>query len=246
VDWPWGASIAGWSPDGRALAASDVRLLGAEDVQPIFAVADVGGTKTRVIPVAGDYATLEGWWSPTELRVGHDVCTEGCSGRFAYVARLRVADGKVTPARPADRTHAAIDEVSPDGTGGLVMRVINDDPVDDIRIDWPTNAPPLELIWLGAAADPRSMFVAAIGTEGSDLYRIDDPAGRAVNGRLADPRPVLLGHVAHHTNEIRVLPDGRWAIATDRVGEASLVELATGRAWPFEFGRSLEWWIPSG
>ena len=246
ADWPEAASIAGWSPDGRALAASAERLVGEQDSQSIFAVAEIGGTKTRVIPVVGDYGMLEGWWSRTELRVGHNVCTEGCTGRFAYVARLRIADGKVTPVRPADRTQAAIDEVSPDGTGGLVMRALNEDPGEDIRIDWPTSGPPPELVWLGAAADPRSMIVAAMGTRGSDLYRIDDPAGRAVNGRLTDPRPVLLGHVAHHTNEIRVLPDGRWAIATDRVGETALVELATGHSWPVEFGRSLEWWIGSG
>ena len=53
-------------------------------------------------------------WTSAELRVGHGVCTEGCEGRYAFSARLRVRDGRVTQLTPADRARAPIDEVSPE------------------------------------------------------------------------------------------------------------------------------------
>src|SRR4029079_4424094 len=106
----------------------------------VFLVGELGATRTTVIPIRGEYNRLEGWWSATELRVGHGVCTEGCTGRFAWSARLRVRDERLAGLGPADRARGPVDQVVSDDRGGLVMTSINEDPSEDIRIDWPANA----------------------------------------------------------------------------------------------------------
>ena len=82
---------------------------------------------------------------------------------------------------------------------------------------------------MGFAADGRSLIVSLLPEQGTDVYRIDDPAARAVDGRLDDPRPVLLGHLAQRGVDIRISPDQRWALTMDRTGGILLTELATGR-----------------
>jgi hypothetical protein len=89
------------------------------------------------------------------------------------------------------------------------------------------------------------LLVAAIPAEGTDVYRIDDPAGRAVKGRLADAAPVLIGHLARRGIDIRISPDEKWALTTDRTGGIELVELATGRAWPID-RETVTTWVGNG
>ena len=179
----------------------------------------------------------------TELRVGHVICTEGCEGRFSYSARLRVRDGRLRRLTPADRTHAPIDEIDPDGRGGLVMSVINADPADDVRIDWPLGSGSVDgPAVIGFARGGRSILLADASGDGTDLYRIDDAAQRAVKGRLADPQPVRLGHLPRHGLDVRISPDQRWALVVDRVENVQLVELSTGRAWQVDRDRTLDWW----
>src|SRR6185295_7530411 len=95
-DWPKNAFDVAWRPDGKALAGSAGRAGRDGDFEGIFVVGAIGGPRTRVIPIKGEYDSLEGWWSPTELRVGHGICTEGCAGRYSLSARLRVSDGRLT------------------------------------------------------------------------------------------------------------------------------------------------------
>ena len=245
ADWPVDAADVAWRPDGGALAASAGQSTPRAGFDGIFAVADVGGRRTVTIPITGDYDRLEGWWSPTELRVGYKFCTEGCSGRHSFSARLRVRDGHLTQLTPADRTRAAIDDALPDGGRGMVLSAINDDPADDIHIDWPPNPDsPDGPVPIGFTAGGRALLVVEETATGTDLYRVDDPAGRAVHGRLVEPAPARLGHLAGGSLDVRVSPDAAWAITVDRVEEIRLVELATGRAWGIDHDRTLAWWPP--
>lgn len=240
-DWPAGAYDLAWRPDGAALAASAGRTTASGEFEGIFAVASLGGTRTRVLPIVGAYNRLEGWWSASELRVGHGICAEGCGGRYAESARLRIADRRLVQLTPADRERAAVDRATFDGRT-IVLSLINEDATDDIVIDWPGGAQPDDgADVLGFASDGRSLLVAAARAAGTDLYRIDDPIGRAVAGRLADPRPVPIGHLAGRGLRIEVAPGEGWAIATDRVDNVHLVRLADGRSWAVDRDRTIAW-----
>jgi len=242
-DWPANASDVAWRQDGKAIAASAAQAGPDGSFQGIFAVAEVGGSRTTVVPVRDGYDRLEGWWSSSELRVGHGICTEGCRGRYSLSARLRIRDGRLTQLTAADRSRAAIDDVSSDGHGGLVLSMINDDPADDIGIDWPVTADaPDGPLPIGRGADGKAVLVSVESDRGTDVYRIDDPVGRAVHGRLTDPAAVLLGHLPRRGLSVRLSPDERWAIVTDRIGDVQLVELATGRPWALDRDTSLGWW----
>ncbi|HEX5824087.1 MAG TPA: hypothetical protein VFY18_06490, partial [Candidatus Limnocylindrales bacterium] len=70
---------------------------------------------------------------------------------------------------------------------------------------------------------------------------IDDPARRAIDGKLANPTPRILAHIARRGLDIRISPDERWALTTDRTGGIELVELATGRRWPIDGGTTTTW-----
>lgn len=251
-DWPSGAYDLAWRPDGAALAASAGRTTVNGEFEGIFAVATLGGARTQVLPIIGEYNRLEGWWSPSELRVGHGICAEGCVGRYAESARLRIADRRLVQLTPADRARAAIDLVTFDGRT-IVLSLLNEDPADDIVIDWPGASGPAVgpddgADVLGFASDRRSLLVAAENAAGTDLYRIEDPVGRAVRGRLADPRPVAIGHLAGRGLRLDVAPGEGWVIATDRVDDVHLVRLTDGRSWTVERGRTLMWAaaFPSG
>jgi hypothetical protein len=98
---------------------------------------------------------------------------------------------------------------------------------------------------MGFAADGRSLIVSSRAAQGTDVYRIDDPAKHAVDGTLADPAPTFLGHLARKGIDIRISPDERWALVTDRTEGIELVELATGRTWPIDRGTTTTW-APSG
>ena len=244
--WPANASDVAWRPDGRALAATSARAGLDGDVEGIFVVGELGATRTKAIPIPGEYNRLEGWWSTTELRVGHATCMDGCPGRYAFSARLRVRDGRVTPFTTSDRAHGMIDQTFPDDHGGIVMSAINDDERSDIRIDWPddpTSADPAsdgpQQVWF--APDRRSLLVAAQTAMGTDLWWVDDPARHAIAGRVATPTRTLLAQFARRGLGIDISPDARWALTTDRVGDVLLVELASGRSWPVDRERQLVW-----
>ena len=245
-DWPANATNPHWSPDGTRLAATTERAVPGPDVVERFVVAAIGGTRTTVLAEPADYPLLEGWWSTTELRLGHAICTEGCPGRYAWSARLRIRDRHLVELAPADRAAGSVDAVYPDGHGGLIIRPGNADRAHEIAVDWPFDGGRDGPSWVASLGGERAMVVASETPTATDLYRIDDPIGRAVKGRLADPEPTLLGHLPPHLTAIRVADGGRWAITQDRVGGMALQELASGRTWPLDGGAALDWWLPPG
>jgi hypothetical protein len=241
TDWPADTSDIAWRPDGRAIAASADRPTADGGAETVFAVAAEGDRHTTVIAAPGAYDRLEGWWSATELRVGHGGCFDTCAGPYAESARLRVADRHLTQLGPADRATAAIDELAVDGDQ-LVLSVISGESSDDLRIDWPaTLGPASALTPIGPFADARDVFVSRSVGATTELYRIGDVVGRARDGRLAAPDPVLVATIAGHDLDIDVSPDREWALVTDRVGQVRLVRLVDGRAWPVDAGRVLAW-----
>lgn len=239
-DWPANAYDIAWRPDGKALAASAGASTEEGGFFGTFVVAEPGASATTVLPLVGDYDRLEGWWSAAELRVGHGICTDGCDGRYAYSARLRVADRRLTELRPADRAVQPIDRVSFDG-GTIRLSMINDDPADDIGIDWPDAGGPDSVEPLGFAADARTFLVSIRTAAGTDIAMIDNPVGRAVGGRLPDPQPTVIGHLTGRGLRVEVSPDLAWALVTDRVEAVHLVRLADGRSWPIDRDRLVVW-----
>lgn len=243
VDWPVNSFDVAWRPDGLALAASAGRAAVNGEFESIFVIAEPAGRATIVLPAVGPYDRLEGWWSATELRVGHGTCLDDCAGRYAFSARLRVRDRHLTQMLPADRIHAALDEVSADpGRAAIVLSMINEDTTDDIVVDWPAALGPVDGIdVVGFAADGRSLLLTQGTAAGTDLYRIDDPVGRARGGRLADARPALIAHFGGRGLRVDVAPDDRWAFVIDRVDDVRLVRLADGRTWQVDRERTLVW-----
>ncbi|HEX2754282.1 MAG TPA: hypothetical protein VHM48_02405 [Candidatus Limnocylindrales bacterium] len=241
TDWPDNAFDVAWRPDGLAIAATAGRSTVEGGFEDVFVVAALTGRRTTVVPIVGDYDRLEGWWSPTELRVGHGICTEGCSGRYAYDARLQIRTHRVVQMTPADRAHGPIDEALVGG-GSIVLSMINGDRSDDIVIDWPTELGSRDTLDpLGLAGDGRSLLVARTTATGTDLDRIADPIGRAVGGHVADAQPTLLLHLDGRTLRIDVSPDVQWATVVDRVDNVRLVRLSDGRSWPVDRERVLVW-----
>jgi hypothetical protein len=241
-DWPRTAFDVAWRPDGAAVAASSDRATTDGGLEGTFVVATVGGRRTTVIPVGRQYDRLEGWWSATELQVGHAICFELCDGRYSWSARLRISDRRLVEMRAADRADGVIDTITPERSS-IVMSLRNEDARDDIRIAWPADlgaADDLDVI--GLAADRRSLVVAGRSpTAGTTLYRIDDPIGRAIDGKVDDPRPRVRARLDGHGLHVDLSPDQRWALVTDRVEDTTLVRLADGRAWPVDRDRSLSW-----
>ena len=246
ADWPATTYDLAWRPDGAALGGTTTIAVGGEPAQAVV-VARLNGKKTTVLPIppASQYDQFEGWWSPTELRLGHGICTEGCPGRYAWSARFGIATRRITELTPADRARGRIDNVIQVEPSGLDLLPGNEMPENTIHVDWPPALGATGPEYIGFAADGRSLLVAAIPAEGTDVYRIDDPAGRAVKGRLADAAPVLIGHLARRGIDIRISPDERWALTTDRTGGIELVELASGRAWPID-RESVTTWVGNG
>ncbi len=240
VDWPRNAFDVVWRPDGQAIAATAGRVTRA-GFEDIFVIVALGARRTTVVPIVGDYNRLEGWWSATELRVGHGICVEGCSGRYAYDARLRVRDHHLVQMTPADRSHAPIDHLAVSGSS-IVLSIVNDATTDDIVVDWPPSEGPTDGVEpIGFAGDGRTLLLAAGTAAGTNLIRIADPIGRAVGGRLADPQPERLAQLDGRNLRIDVSPDQGWAIVIDRVDNIHLVRLADGRSWPIDRDRTLVW-----
>ena len=241
ADWPVNAYDVAWRQDGGAIAAAASRATADGGFEDVFVVGSPGDGATTVVPIDGEYDRLEGWWSTSELRVGHGICTEGCNGRFAWSARLGIADHRVAELTPADRTHGAIDSVAVDGST-IVLSLINEDPADDVAIAWPVGLGSLdELVPIGLAPDGRALFLGVATPTGTDVYRIADPIGRAVGGRLADPQPERLVHLDGRDLQVEVSPDGQWATVVDRVQDLRLVRLEDGRSWPIDRERTLAW-----
>ena len=241
-DWPRTAWDVAWRPEGAAVAARSDRATTDGGLEGTFVVATVGGRRTTVIPVGRQYDRLEGWWSATELQVGHAICFELCDGRYSWSARLRISDRRLVEMRAADRADGVIDTITPERSS-IVMSLRNEDARDDIRIAWPADlgaADDLDVI--GLAADRRSLVVAGRSpSAGTTLYRIDDPIGRTIDGKVDDPRPRVLARLEGHGLHVDLSPDQRWALVTDRVEDTTLVRLADGRAWPVDRDRSLSW-----
>ena len=241
ADWPSSAFDVAWRPDGRAIAASAGRSTVDGDFEGIFAIAAPGGSSTTVVPIVGEYDRLEGWWSDAELRVGHGICTEGCTGRYSWSARLRIKDHRLVQMTAADRAKGEIDVVAPN-RDTLVVTFRNEDPADDIVVTWPTELGPTEdLDFVGFAADHSTFLVAHESATGTDLIEVPDAIGRAVDGRLADPEPQSILHLARRHLQFDVAPGGGWVVVTDRVGDAQLVRIADGRAWQLDRDRAFTW-----
>jgi hypothetical protein len=242
ADWPATTAYdVAWRPDGGALAASATLVGMNGDTTEVFAIATLGARTTTIVPAPATYDQLEGWWSATELRVGHVVCTEGCTGRFSLSARLRVRDHRLRELVPADRAHGVVDSAVVD-RGAIVLSIVNDDPGDDIVIDWPAALGPVDNLGsIGFLGDGRTLLVNRTGRDGTDVYRIDDPVRRSVAGRLRDPDPILLIHVGGPDPRIDVSPDAAWATVVDRVEDVRLVQIADGRSWPVDRDRSMAW-----
>ena len=241
ADWPDNAYDVAWRPDGLALAGSAGRATVDGEFQGIFVVAALADRTTTVVPIVGDYDRLEDWWSATELRVGHGICTEGCEGRYAWSARLGIADHRLVQLTPADRARGPVDSAAVDGPT-IVLSLINDDRSDDVVIDWPAGlGAPDALDPIGFASDGRSLLVTQGTPTGTDVYRIDDPIGRAIDGRLADPQPTRLVHLDGRSLRVAISPDDGWATVIDRVDGVRLVRLADGSSWPVDRERTLAW-----
>lgn len=247
ADWPATAFDLAWRPDGKAIAASALLTDDLGNARDVLVVGVLNGRKTTVLelPDGLQYNRLEGWWSPTELRLGHGVCTEGCPGTYAWSGRMAIAGGRLTELTAADRVRGPVDSIVPAEPSGLDMLPGNEMPESTIHIDWPASLGPIGPDFVAFAADGRSVIVSVLPAEGTDIYRIDDPVARASGGRLADPRPVLLGHLARRGLDIRISPDERWALTIDRTGGIQLTELATGRSWPIDRD-SITTWASAG
>jgi hypothetical protein len=244
-DWPVNAYDVAWSPDGRRLAGSGPDPSAPEGSPGVLAVAAPGGAHATIVPYVGDYDRLEGWWSTTELRVGHVICTEGCPGRYSFSARLRVSDHRLTPLTPADRGHAPVDYVYQDDEHHrIVMTMINEAPETDLRIAWPETLGWHDDIEARVTGDGRSLLVTRTVGVTTEAYRIDDVVGRARNGTLADPKPTKLGTIAGRHLTIEFAPGEAWALVYDRVGGVTLVRIADGRTWPLDRDRDRVWVSP--
>ena len=242
-DWPATTFDLAWRPDGKAIAASALVTDDQGAIRDAIAIGPLNGRKTTILelPDGLQYNRLEGWWSPSELRLGHGICTEGCPGRYAWSSRMRIAGGRLTELTAADRVRGPVDTMVPGVPSGLDMLPGNDMPESTIHIDWPASLGPNRAEFVGFAADGRSLIVSVLPEQGTDVYRIDDPAARAIDGRLADPRPILLGHLAQRGVDIRISPDERWALTIDRTGGILLTELGTGRNWPIDRDSVTTW-----
>jgi hypothetical protein len=117
----------------------------------------------------------------------------------------------------------------------------NDMANSTIHIDWPARLGATGPAFVQFAADGRSLIVATAPAVGTDLYRIDDPAGRATAGHVADPQPVRIGHLGGRGIDIRVSPDEHWALTTDRTGGVALTELASGHTWSIDRNATTAW-----
>jgi hypothetical protein len=244
--WPAAVGPIVWRPDGGALASTSVDPEGDPAAIPQVVVAELDTSIVRQLPLPDDYPELLGWWSDTQLRMGSTICTEGCPGRYAYNARLRVADGQLEPVTAPDGTtgavHQAIVEFDPEPE--ILLSAVNDDPRDDVRIRWPADLPAIDgsiVLW----ASPRPDLLVGAPIDGAvELYRIADPVGRARSGRLADPRPAPVARLPLSAADPQLSADGGWLLVRDRARGLSAIELATDRRWNLGPARDADWrWL---
>ncbi|HEY7735244.1 MAG TPA: hypothetical protein VH813_00470 [Candidatus Limnocylindrales bacterium] len=244
--WPAAVGPIAWRPDGGALASTTFDPEGNPDAVPQVVVAELDTSIVRQLPLPDEYPELLGWWSDTQLRMGSAICTEGCPGRYAYNARLRVADGQLEPVTAPDGTsgpvHQAYVEFDPEPE--IVLSAVNDDPSDDVRIRWPASLPAIDgsiVLW----ATPRPDLLVGAPVDGAiELYRIADPVGRARAGRVAEPRPTLVARLPVSATDPLLSSDGRWLMVRDRAGGLSVIELETDRRWSLGPGRQADWrWL---
>jgi hypothetical protein len=245
--WPPSVGRIVWRPDGQAIASEAFDAGAGADA--VLVVAELDTSIVRQLAVPDEYSILEGWWSNEELRVGHDICTEGCPGRFAYSARLGVDDGRLRPFGPDERPqmpiHLPLVEFEP--LPEIILSSINALAADDIRVSWPVALPAIDgniALWAGAG---RDLLVGAPASNGIDLYRIEDPIGRARDGRLERPAPTFVATLPPGAEAPQASPDGRWLLVSDRTGGKTLVELDLNRQWSLGPGRGAEWgWLVTG
>jgi hypothetical protein len=238
--WPEHADEVAWRPDGKVLAASAGEEAPDGGFRSFVAIAAPGGARVTEVPFPGDYDRLEGWWSTTELRVGHVTCTEGCPGRYSYSARLRVTDRRVTPLEPRDRGQQPIDYVYTDA-GRLVLTMRSEAPETDLRVAWPASLGPEDAVTGTVDADGRSLIVFRTVGHTTEVYRVEDVVGRVVGGVLTDPRPVRIGTFSRPTIDVRLAPGNAWAVIRDRLDDLALVRLSDGREWPIRNGSEATW-----
>jgi hypothetical protein len=243
--WPPAVADIAWRPDGGALASlafpgGDDPVNGPVD-RAVVVVAELDTRTVRQLQMPDGYSVLDGWWSQDELRLGREECFEECPGRYAYAALLRVSDGRLQPFGPRDRpaTPIHLPTVEFDPAPEITLSSINGEAADDVRIRWPADLPVIDggiLLWGG----PQPELLVGAPREGEvDLYRIEDPIGRARGGRLANPAPTLVATLPIAAESPQLSPDGGWLTVSDRTGTVRLVELDTNRHWSLGFGRDV-------
>ena len=143
---------------------------------------------------------------------------------------------------PADRPRGPIDEVVVDPNGRHRPLLINEDPADDVVIDWPAALGPIEALdVIGFAGDGRSLLLAHGTTERHRPLpgrRPGRPGRRRPARRPAAERLVHLED-AGCGSTWRPMAAGRSCI--DRVDNVRLVRLSDGRTWPIDRDRTLVW-----
>jgi len=109
-------------------------------------------------------------------------------------------------------------------------------------VDLPAVAPEQPVSWLATALETAdaALLVGAPGEMGLDLYRIEDPLGRARGGTLQRPDPEIVATLPLGAESPELSPDGRWMMITDRTGGIGLVELDSGRRWDLGPGRDAQ------
>jgi hypothetical protein len=249
--WPTSVSEIHWRPDGRAIASTTLELAADPLLPPpegdaVVVVAELDTSIVRQYRLPEEYPTLDGWWSDDELRMARDPCFEGCPGRFAYEARLRLADGALRPftatERPPVPVHVPFLEFDPAPV--ITLSSINELTSDDVIIQWPLNLPAIDgSIVLWASPEP-DLLVSAPVAGATELYRIQDPLGRAVDGRLTRPTPIRVATLPVLAQDPSLAPDGRWLTVRDRAGGLTVVDLHTDRRWGLGPSRDGDWsWL---
>jgi hypothetical protein len=217
-----------WRQDGGALALQ-AAIIDGDGFHSVVAVMDYSERAVHVVTPPPEYSDLAGWApNSADLVMRHQICIEGCPGRYALVATLGL-DGTLVPVELGDTSLGttamfALQQTDP---AGFRLTSIEDELGDDVFISWPGDLPTLDQGYAFAAPDGRDTLVLNGDHRELVLYRIEDPLATAVDG-VAAVQPVRLGAIRASLSIAMVHPDLRWALATDGTQFHWLVDLEEG------------------